>query len=211
MKSVEINLDALREICAIGAGHASTALAEMTNAKINVSFPTAGFYKIEDVPSLIGKPEMAVATVYLKMNGTLDGNEVPLGGFLLIFSENDALEFANLLQNKKAKELGDIEKDALKETGNILSGASLNAMSTMLDFRLIEFLPDIAVDMLNATLDEMLAEIAQSEENALVFKTTFSFEPYAIRNSLVLIFNPNVYELLINKIEKMQIIGKWKE
>jgi chemotaxis protein CheC len=203
-KLSEFELDALREIVAIGAGHASTALSQMTNKKIIVSFPSIKAYPIEKIPSLVGKPEKLVTTVYLRIEGKRKSKKFPVGGLLLIFSEKSAIRLANLLQGKKSEELDELDKDALKETGNILCGTCLRALTHFLDFEMIESLPGIACDMLNATLDSILANIADKTEAVLVFKTNFTIEGHEIKSYFLILFNPEMYSLLIEKIEKAQ-------
>ncbi len=204
MKLNKLDLDALREICNIGAGHASTALSEMTNKTVDINFPAVKGYQIEKIPSLIGKPEELVVTVYLKISGEAKEKSMHVGSFLLIFNEEEAINFANLVQNKKSSQLKELDKDALKETGNILSGACLNAISQFLDFKLVESLPDISVDMLNSTLDALLAGMAHISKDSIVFKTDFSIEKHKIKSYFLLFFDPSIYPLLLKTIKKAQ-------
>ena len=48
-----IQLDALREVANIGAGHAATALSQMTGDTIMISVPTINIARLEDVPPQI--------------------------------------------------------------------------------------------------------------------------------------------------------------
>ena len=52
-----IQLDALREVANIGAGHAATALSTMTGGTIMISVPTINIARLEDVPPQISAPE----------------------------------------------------------------------------------------------------------------------------------------------------------
>ena len=49
--------DALRETANIGAGHAATALSQMTGRKIMITVPTVTIASLEDVPSRIEETE----------------------------------------------------------------------------------------------------------------------------------------------------------
>ena len=50
-------LDALREVANIGAGHAATALSEITGQRIMISVPRINVTAIEDVPNQVGAGE----------------------------------------------------------------------------------------------------------------------------------------------------------
>ena len=53
----ELQLDALREVANIGAGHAATALSQMTNRTIMIAVPEVNIRALEDVTDLVGSPD----------------------------------------------------------------------------------------------------------------------------------------------------------
>jgi chemotaxis protein CheC len=69
----ERQLDALRETANIGAGHAATALSQMTNSTIMITVPTITIAALEDVPSQIEDGEEPIAAVLMHMMGDLTG------------------------------------------------------------------------------------------------------------------------------------------
>ena len=68
-----VQLDALREVANIGAGHAATALSHMTSQRIMISVPQVNIAPLEDVPNQIGATEEPVAAVLMRMMGDLSG------------------------------------------------------------------------------------------------------------------------------------------
>jgi chemotaxis protein CheC len=52
-----LQLDALREVANIGAGHAATALSQMIGQTIMISVPTINMAKLEDVPSQVDEDD----------------------------------------------------------------------------------------------------------------------------------------------------------
>src|SRR2546429_5158361 len=48
----ELQIDALREVANIGAGHAATALSQLTNRRIMISVPQINIVRLEEVPDL---------------------------------------------------------------------------------------------------------------------------------------------------------------
>jgi chemotaxis protein CheC len=119
-------LDALKEVANIGGGHAATALSTMTNRRVMISVPRVNVVRLEEVPDLIGAPNEVVAAVLMHMLGDLTGRT------LLLFPEPVSLRLCDMLLRRPAggtTALGTLEQSALKEAGNILSGAYMNALS----------------------------------------------------------------------------------
>src|SRR2546422_8730271 len=77
----ELQIDALREVANIGAGHAATALSQLTNRRIMISVPQINIVRLEEVPDLLGTPQDVVAAVLMHMLGDLTGRT------LLLFPE----------------------------------------------------------------------------------------------------------------------------
>jgi chemotaxis protein CheC len=152
--------------------------------------------------SLIGKPYEVVTTVFLRIDGEQKEKRFPVGEMLLIFVEKSALEFTNLLWNRKNKKLDESDIDALKETGNILSGACLSALTEYLNFKMIESMPGAATDMLSATMDSTLANLAVKTDEALVFMTDFKVSDHEIKSYFLILFDPNVLDILVEKIKE---------
>jgi chemotaxis protein CheC len=144
-----IQLDALREVANIGAGHAATALSTMTGGTIMISVPRINIARLEDVPSQISAPEEPVAAVLMNMLGDLTGRT------LLVFPKPTAIRMAELMLRRPKgtfTDLGDLEQSAIKEAGNILSGAYMNALSDFMGLMLLPSPPSLAVDMSSAVL-----------------------------------------------------------
>src|SRR5512147_1359885 len=86
-----IQLDALREVANIGAGHAATALSQMIGGTIMISVPTINIARLEDVPPQVAAPEEPVAAVLMHMMGDLTGRT------LLVFPKPTAARLAELM------------------------------------------------------------------------------------------------------------------
>jgi len=142
-------LDALREVANIGAGHAATALSQMTGCTIMISVPTINIARLEVVPPQVSGPEEPVAAVLMHMLGDLTGRT------LLVFPKPTAIRLSELMLRRphgSSKDLGELEQSAIKEAGNILSGAYMNALSDFMGLMLLPSPPSLAVDMSDAVL-----------------------------------------------------------
>jgi chemotaxis protein CheC len=163
-----IQLDALREVANIGAGHAATALSQMTGQTIMINVPQINIAAIEDIPNQVGSDEEPVAAVLMKILGDLTGLA------LLVFPQPTALRLAGLMMKKeKLTELGVIEQSAIREAGNILSAAYLNALSEFMGMILLPSPPTLAIDMSDAVMTSTFLEVAQGAEYVFCVETEF--------------------------------------
>src|SRR4051812_47342289 len=113
----ESQLDAIREVANIGAGHAATALSEMTNRKIMITVPRVKIRPVEDACDLIGPPDQVVASVLMHVMGDLTGRA------MLLFPERAAHILCDFLFRRErgtTTSFGEMEQSSLKEAGNIL-------------------------------------------------------------------------------------------
>jgi chemotaxis protein CheC len=194
----KFEIDTLREVSAIGAGSASTALSELTNSKIDIKFPEVIPYPIEKIPNVIGKPEQQIIMIYLPISGRKGRAKFSVGSMLLIFDKKDGVELASMLQKIRAttREPTEMDMSALKETGNILSGACLNALTQMIDIKLMEGLPESSVDMLKSTLDPLLYPLAIKVKETFLFKTKFFVSGKRVGANFIILFNPAIHEVI---------------
>jgi chemotaxis protein CheC len=165
-----MQLDALREVANIGAGHAATALSTMTGGTIMITVPTINVARLEDVPPQISAPEEPVAAVLMHMLGDLTGRT------LLVFPKPTALRLSELMLRRpqgSSKELGELEQSAIKEAGNILSGAYMNALSDFMGLMLLPSPPSLAVDMSTAVLTTAYLQFGSDKDFVFCVESQF--------------------------------------
>jgi chemotaxis protein CheC len=165
-----MQLDALREVANIGAGHAATALSTMTGGTIMITVPTINVAKLEDVPPQISAPEEPVAAVLMHMLGDLTGRT------LLVFPKPTALRLSELMLRRAqgtSTELGALEQSAIKEAGNILSGAYMNALSDFMGLMLLPSPPSLAVDMSTAVLTTAYLQFGSDKDFVFCVESQF--------------------------------------
>jgi chemotaxis protein CheC len=187
-----IQLDALREVANIGAGHAATALSQMTGDTIMISVPTINIARLEDVPPQISGPEEPVAAVLMNMLGDLTGRT------LLVFPRPTAIRLSELMLRRPARgdgELGELEQSAIKECGNILSGAYLNALSDFMGLMLLPSPPSLAIDMSSAVLTTAYLQFGTDRDYVFCVESEFHMLEYAERLRGFFLLLPDVASL----------------
>ena len=163
-------LDALREVANIGAGHAATALSQMTDQQIMISVPELTIAPLDAVPHQISAPEEPVAAVLMRMEGDLTGLT------LLVFPQPIALRVASLMMRRPVSRLGAIEESAIKEAGNILSAAYLNALADFMKMTLLPSPPTLAVDLSAAIFTSTYVESAQGASHVVCVESEFQLQ-----------------------------------
>jgi len=173
MSLKEPQLDALRETANIGAGHAATALSQMTGGTIMISVPTITIAALEDVPSQIDDGEEPIAAVLMHMLGDLTGRT------LLVFPMPTAIRLAQLMLRRPhdpSADFGELEQSAIKEAGNILTGAYMNALSEFMGLMLLPSPPSLAVDMSAAVLTTAYLQFGGDKDMVFAVETQFFFQ-----------------------------------
>jgi chemotaxis protein CheC len=164
-----LQLDALREVANIGAGHAATALSQMIGGTIMISVPTINVSRLEEVPPQISAPEEPVAAVLMHMLGDLTGRT------LLVFPKPTAARLASLMLRRagSSEELGEMEQSAIKEAGNILSSAYMNALSDFRGMMLLPSPPSLAIDMSTAVLTTAYLQFGTDRDYVFCVESEF--------------------------------------
>lgn len=166
----DVQLDALREVANIGAGHAATALSQMTGSTIMISVPTINVASLEEVPSQISTPEEPIAAVLMHILGDMTGRT------LLVFPRPTAMRLAELMLRRpsgSSDEMGALEQSAIKEAGNILSGAYLNALSDFMGLMLLPSPPSLQIDMSSAILTTAYLQFGTDRDHVFYVESQF--------------------------------------
>ena len=169
----ESQLDAIREVANIGAGHAATALSGMTNRTIMITVPRVFVRPLEEACDLLGAPESVVAAVLMHMMGDLTGRA------MVLFPQRSAYTVCDFLFRRPVgttKDLGTMEQSGLKEAGNILASAYLNALSDFMGMMLIPSVPSLVIDLSGAVLTSAQLNFAHDRDYAFCVETTFRVE-----------------------------------
>ena len=169
----ESQLDAMREVANIGAGHAATALSQMTNRKIMITVPRVNVRPLEEACDIIGTPNDVVAAVLMHMMGDLTGRA------LLLFPESAARTLCDFLLRRElgtTTSFGTMEQSGLKEAGNILGSAYLNALSDFMGMMLVPSVPSLVIDLNGAILTAAHLNFGQERDYAFCVETSFRVE-----------------------------------
>ncbi len=189
-------LDVLKEIGNIGAGNAMTALSQMLNCKVDMKVPQVQLLEFNQVGELMGGEEQIMVGVFLGVEGDITGS-------MLFLVEKAA---AKHLINKVMMGMGDpgdefteMELSAMKEVGNIITGAYLNSLSMMTNLQIYPTPPSLTVDMAGAILSVPAVEFGIYGDQILLIQSQF-FDEVEIDGYFVLVPDIDSYAKILGAL-----------
>jgi len=186
----EMELDALKELGNIGAGHAATSLSQLLNRTIEISVPRVNVVEIPNVlKALNRKPDEIITSVVTKLNEI----DKVVGFLFFIFPNNVDKKIAEIMMVEE-----EMRDSALTEIGNILASSFCNALAEFLNIVLMPTPPNLVKDYILSVLDELLAQIATKSNYLIIFETQLKDENNTVTLDIILV--PS--ETLMNYIRK---------
>jgi chemotaxis protein CheC len=194
----DLELDALKEVANVGAGHAATALSQLTNRRIMIDVPKVQIRPIEEAASAVDGSGV-VAAILMHVLGDLTGRS------LMLFEKDCALRLADMLLNREpgtTRVFGELEQSSLKETANILTGAYLNGLSDLLGLMLIPSVPSLAIDLCAAVLSTTYLSFGHDRGYVIILDTRFRFEPgdASMSGHFVLLPDPGSLSVILKAV-----------
>ena len=163
--------DVLKEIGNIGAGNATTAIANMLGLRIDMSVPEVAFLPVEELGSAIGAEDEIIVGIMLGVEGDIDGS------MMFLMDMQSAHHIVNKLMMRPddyCEPFDEMDLSAIKEIGNIIAGSYLSALSGLTNLTIVPSVPFVAVDRAAAILSVPAVQFGIFGDNALMINTKFS-------------------------------------
>jgi len=160
----------LRVLATEGIRSAAAGLSGMLGKAVVVSEPRVRLVPLTDIPTLLGGPEVEAVGIYLQIRGGW------VGQIMLIMPHEKALELVDLLMELPpgtTDQLGQLERSALAEVGNLTGSFFLNAVAQRLGLDIRPSPPAVMVDMVGAILDIVAAVSGGVAEHVLMLEGAF--------------------------------------
>jgi chemotaxis protein CheC len=193
----EMQLDALREVGSIGAGHAATALSQLVGQTVDLAVPQLQLVPIGEVPEIFGGPETLVAAVYNRLLGDLGGS------ILLAAPRNASLALVDMMRNREpgtTKSFGRAEEALVTHIASILASAYLASIARLADLNLMPAPPSFALDMAGAILQAVTLEVGMRADSAILVVTRFFETESPIDVYLFFMPDPESLEVLLGRL-----------
>jgi chemotaxis protein CheC len=195
-----LQMDVLKEVGNIGAGHAATALSKILYKPVDMRVPLVQLVAFDDVTKLLGGPEKLVTAVFFSVEGDMTGS------LFFILNEDASRKLIRDLFNvpydqlEITAEYSEMECSALKEIGNILTGSYLSSLADLTGLSLSPSVPALAFDMAGAILSYGLMQAGELGDIALIIDTDFIQGEKEVGGRFLFIPDPNSLPILFHSL-----------
>lgn len=192
-----IQLDILREIGNIGAGNATTALSQLINRRIDMGIPKVNISEFNELSDVLGGPENQIVGILLAVEGEINGM------MMFVLELASANNLINILMEKNIQdfeEFTEMDLSALKEIGNIITGAYLSSLSSLTNLKIIASIPYMAIDMAGAILSVPAIEFGKIGDKALLIQSDFGQGKESVFGYFILIPDMKSYNTILNSL-----------
>lgn len=190
-----LQIDALRELGSIGAGHAATALSEAIGTTVHITVPEASIVRVTALPDLFGGPEAPVGAVLSRLLGDVRGS-------LMFFAPQESFGALRDLIRGSSDEPIDptdpAEQGLASQVAASLIGAYTGAIAQMAGVVMIPAPPAFAYDMLGALLDAVAIDVGLRSDVALLVLTTLSTLGTVIESAVLFLPDEDGLDALLN-------------
>ncbi|NEW05568.1 chemotaxis protein CheC [Paenibacillus sp. SYP-B3998] len=186
----DFQMDVLKEVGNIGAGHAATALSTLLSKPIDMLVPKVRMLPFEEICDSVGGAETAVLAIFLRVDGDAPGN---MFFILNLDAAKNMLRDLIGLEILDDEEYSELELSALNEIGNILAGSYLSSLADFTQLNLQPTVPSLAIDMAGAILSYGLLQFGEMGDQALLIDTKFMEGENEVQGHFFLIPDPDSF------------------
>lgn len=193
----DMHYDVLREIGNIGAGNATTALSQLINKRIDMKVPKVELLSFNELSEIVGGAENPVVGILLTLEGEINGM------MMFMLETKSAHNLVNLLMGKSIENFDDfdeMDRSALQEIGNIISGAYLYSLSSLTNLMIKQSVPYMSIDMAGAILSVPAIEFGKVGDKALLIQSQFGEEAINVDGYFILIPTIESYDVILSSL-----------
>ncbi|WP_321418023.1 chemotaxis protein CheC [uncultured Methanomethylovorans sp.] len=197
-KLTDFHYSALKEISNIGIGHAVTSLATMLGNEVKIMTPNLRVAKIEEVAEYSGGADKLVSGVLMKLSGGINGYMV-----MLLPLESAQLICKTITQEENPDITNPMNESLISEVGHILGSTYMTAFSDFLRVDVFASAPFHTYDMIGAIMDNILIQMSQEVEHAIILDTLFMLKGNGMDGKILTLFDPLSLELILGHVDAM--------
>ena len=188
--------DVLKELGNIGAGNAMTALSQMLQCKVDMKVPQVRLLEFRDVGEVMGGEEQIMVGVFLGVEGDITGS------MMFMVEEGSARHLIQKITMGMLPEGSEFEEmglSAMKEVGNIITGAYLNSLSTLTNMKIYPTPPSVTADMAGAILSVPASIFGIFGDKLLMIQSQF-YDEVKLDGYFILIPDLESYEKILTSL-----------
>jgi len=195
----EIQLDALKEVVNIGAGHAAIAFSQLLSRKIMIAVIRTDIVPSEVfLENIIEGADSQFVSVYLETLGDIQGVVI------FMFSKKSALKLSDMLlfrDKENSKFVDEKAQSAMKETGGILTGAFFSVLADSFNLNIFHKSPCYAYDNAETIMYAVCDRIFGDHKQRLCLATSFIESTSQITGSFVFVPTEKAMVTILRKLK----------
>lgn len=173
---------------------ASEALSRLLHHAVTIETADRTVLSASEIGTKFGKADALVTVVVLEVSDGLTGY------VLLVFPRQDGQRLAShlvqSLHDRTDSSSESLEDSAIKEVGNIICGALLTEVAKGAKVKLVQSIPALATDMLQAVLDGLAVDISRRASQAFAYSFRFTVHPLSVSGLFALLIDQESFEKL---------------
>lgn len=187
----DLQMDVLKEVGNIGAGHAATALSKLLDKPVDMMVPKVRMVPFEEIAESVGGIEQVVVAIFLRIDGETPGNM-----FFILTQESSKRLLSKIvgIEVEDDETYTEMELSALNEIGNILAGSYLTSLADFTNLNMQPTVPSLAIDMAGAILTYGLLQYGEMGDHALLIDTAFLEGKDEVEGHFFLIPDPESFD-----------------
>lgn len=193
-KYLPLQIDAMKELVNIGGGHAATSISTLINTKVDMIVPLIEIMEYEELYARIMSEDKIVYSVTTQILG--NGG----GVFLFALPEESANQISQMMLLNSMEKTQELIESSIKELVNIIVNSFLNAISELLNIRLMSSIPNLTIDMFGSIISSLYMAYDQYDEEVLIIKNEFFYSGNQMDAYLYFIPETGVLEKLFKAI-----------
>ncbi len=200
LKALELTArvtQSLRQIGAVGARGAANALSQLTGQEISISMPIAVMLPLVDLPDLFSPRELQelCVAVYVPFEGDAAGS------LALLLRGDQAQTLLSLMGLPVEGDFDEMHLSALREVGNIVASAYLNALADLANMTILPSPPGLAHETIAAIIGSVAAQAMLHDEYGLVVQVRMSSPDHRLTPDMIMLPRPAALAAILSKLE----------
>ena len=196
LKSVSAQyMDVLKEIGNIGAGNATTALAQMLQSRIDMDVPQVKLIGVDELSESLGGSERIMTAIFLEVEGDITGD------IIFLLEEGSAKFLISKLMGMEVSgdKFNEMELSCIKEISNIIAGSYLNSLSTLTNLKIYPSIPHMTMDVVDTILHSPMRKNQDESDQILFIQTQFKDDVH-LDGYFVMIPDTESYEKILGAL-----------
>lgn len=193
-KLTSLEIDALKELVNIGGGNAATSISVLIDKPVEMIVPLIKVMNYEELYKNIMSESEIIYAVTIQVSSQGEGM------FLFALPEGSANVICDMMLPPNFEKSEEMIGSAITELANILVSSFLNAISQLLDIKLVSSEPNLTIDMFGSIISSLYMVFDQFDDEVLIIENEFYYSGKKMDALLYFIPEVGVLENLFKSI-----------